>query len=72
VSARDAFEDGAGLAFAATERVQRETAALERDHLDVEVELVDMRANVYTVRDDAIAEMWVFEADQYAVDELFG
>jgi uncharacterized protein len=28
------------------------------------------RANVYTVRDGAIAEVWIFEADQYAVDEL--
>jgi hypothetical protein len=30
------------------------------------------RANVYTVRDDRIAEIWIFEADQYAADELFG
>jgi ketosteroid isomerase-like protein len=30
------------------------------------------RANVYTVRDDRIVEIWIFEADQYAVDELFG
>jgi ketosteroid isomerase-like protein len=29
------------------------------------------RANVYTVRDGAIAEIWIFEADQYLVDELF-
>jgi len=28
------------------------------------------RANVYTVRDGAIVEVWIFEADQYAVDEL--
>lgn len=28
------------------------------------------RANVYTVDDGAIAEVWIFEADQYAVDEL--
>jgi ketosteroid isomerase-like protein len=28
------------------------------------------RANVYTVRDGAIAEVWIFEGDQYAVDEL--
>jgi len=25
---------------------------------------------VYTVRDGAIAEVWILEADQYAVDEL--
>jgi uncharacterized protein len=30
------------------------------------------RANVYTVRDDRIVEIWIFEGDQYAVDELFG
>jgi hypothetical protein len=29
------------------------------------------RANVYTVRDGAIAEIWIFEAHQYLVDELF-
>jgi uncharacterized protein len=28
------------------------------------------RANVYTVRGGAIVEVWVFEADQYAVDAL--
>jgi ketosteroid isomerase-like protein len=28
------------------------------------------RANVYRVRDDAIVEITIFEADQYAVDEL--
>ena len=28
------------------------------------------RANVYTVRDGAIVEVWIFEADQYAVEEL--
>jgi ketosteroid isomerase-like protein len=28
------------------------------------------RANVYTVRDGAIVEVWIFDADQYAVDEL--
>lgn len=28
------------------------------------------RANVYRVRGDRIVEIWIFEADQYAVDEL--
>lgn len=28
------------------------------------------RANVYTVRDGEIVEIWIFEADQYLVDEL--
>jgi len=30
------------------------------------------RANVYTVRDDEIVEVWIFEANQYEVDELLG
>ena len=30
------------------------------------------RANVYRVRDGRIAEVWIFEADQYAVDTLLG
>jgi hypothetical protein len=28
------------------------------------------RANVYRVRDGRIAEIWIYEADQYEVDEL--
>jgi uncharacterized protein len=28
------------------------------------------RANVYRIRGDEIAEVWIFEGDQYAVDEL--
>jgi ketosteroid isomerase-like protein len=30
------------------------------------------RANVYRVRDGRIVEIWIFEHDQYAVDELLG
>jgi ketosteroid isomerase-like protein len=30
------------------------------------------RANVYRVRGDEIAEIWIFEGDQYEVDALFG
>ena len=30
------------------------------------------RANVYTVRGDSIVEVWIFEANQYEVDELVG
>jgi ketosteroid isomerase-like protein len=34
-------------------------------------EIVEIeRANVYTVRGEKIAEVWIFEADQYGVDEL--
>ncbi len=29
------------------------------------------RANVYRVRDEMIDEVWIFEANQYEVDELF-
>jgi uncharacterized protein len=35
--------------------------------------VVDIRrANVYRVAAGQIVEVWIFEADQYAVDELFG
>jgi ketosteroid isomerase-like protein len=30
------------------------------------------RANVYRVRGEEIAEIWIFEANQYEVDALFG
>ena len=30
------------------------------------------RANVYTVRGEEIVEAWIYEADQYAVDDLLG
>jgi hypothetical protein len=35
-------------------------------------DVVLRRANVYTVRDGAIVEIWIFEDDQYAVDALIG
>jgi uncharacterized protein len=35
---------------------------------DVEIR----RANVYRIADDQIVEIWIFEGDQYAVDELLG
>jgi ketosteroid isomerase-like protein len=36
-------------------------------------ELLDLRrVNVYTVRDDRIAEIEIFEANQYEVDAFFG
>jgi hypothetical protein len=38
-----------------------------RDGGDVDIH----RANVYRVRDDEIVEIWIFEGDQYAVDDLF-
>jgi uncharacterized protein len=31
-----------------------------------------MRANVYRIRGEEIAEIWIFEANQYEVDALFG
>ena len=33
-------------------------------------DVVLRRANVYRVRDGAIVEVWIFEHDQYSVDEL--
>jgi hypothetical protein len=30
------------------------------------------RANVYTVRAGRITEIWIYEHDQYEVDELLG
>ena len=35
-------------------------------------DLVLRRANVYTVRDGAIVEVWIFEHDQYPVDKFLG
>lgn len=35
-------------------------------------EVVIRRANVYRVQDGRIAEVWIFEGDQYDVDALFG
>jgi predicted SnoaL-like aldol condensation-catalyzing enzyme len=35
--------------------------------------VVDIRrANVYRIASGRIVEVWIFEADQYAVDALFG
>jgi hypothetical protein len=41
----------------------------ERSHLDGRVVEIG-RANVYRVRGEEIAEISIFEADQYGVDEL--
>jgi ketosteroid isomerase-like protein len=38
-----------------------------RDHGIVEIR----RANVYRIRGEEIAEIWIFEANQYEVDALF-
>jgi uncharacterized protein len=54
--------------LASEERVAlivRET--FSRPGADVEIR----RANVYRLRGDRIAEVWIFEANQYEVDELF-
>jgi ketosteroid isomerase-like protein len=42
----------------------------ERFHRDGAETLI-RRANVYRVRGDEIAEVWIFEADQYEADALF-
>ena len=43
----------------------------ERFHLpDGDVEI--RRANLYRLAGERITEVWIFEADQYEVDELLG
>jgi ketosteroid isomerase-like protein len=55
--------------LASDERV----AVLVRERFHTDGEPVDIRrCNVYRWRDGEIAEIWIFEADQYAVDALFG
>ena len=50
---------------------QERVALLVRERLWAAGREVDMRrANVYRVRDGRIAEIWIYEADQYEVDEL--
>jgi len=47
-------------------------ALLVRERLADGERVLDIRrANVYRVRDDRIVEVWIFEHDQYAVDEWF-
>lgn len=54
------------MAVGAREVIGQYLAAMERGDGSVESE----RANVYTVRDGGIVAVWIFEADQYAVDQL--
>jgi uncharacterized protein len=55
--------------LASDERV----ALLVRERFHTDAGPVDIRrCNVYRWRDGRIAEIWIFEADQYAVDALFG
>ena len=54
--------------LASEERV----ALLVRERFHTDAGPVDIRrCNVYRWRDGQIAEVWIFEADQYAVDALF-
>ena len=54
--------------LASEERV----ALLVRERLRREGRVLDMRrANVYRVEGEEIVEIWIFEGDQYAVDEFF-
>ena len=55
----DMLDSGERVALLVRERFQR-------DGRTVEIR----RANVYRIVEDAIAEITIFEADQYAVDEL--
>ena len=78
---RDAFAGYVRTVLARVDRVEVELiemlvgeeriALLVRERLagaGGEVEI--RRANVYRVRDGRIAEIWIYEADQYAVDEF--
>ena len=47
-------------------------ALILHERFDRGGETVDIaRANVYRVRDGQIVEVWIFEGNQYEVDELF-
>jgi ketosteroid isomerase-like protein len=55
--------------LASAERV----ALMVRERFHRESGTVEIRrTNVYRIASDKIAEIWIFEADQYAVDELLG
>ena len=48
-------------------------ALIVRERFQTDDGPVDIRrCNVYRWEDGRIAEVWIFEADQYAVDALFG
>jgi uncharacterized protein len=54
--------------LASEERV----ALIVRERFSREDGVVEIRrANVYRIRGDKIVEVWIFEGDQYAVDQLF-
>jgi ketosteroid isomerase-like protein len=47
-------------------------ALIVREHFHLDGRRVEIRrANVYRVRGDEIAEVWIFEGDQYEADALF-
>jgi ketosteroid isomerase-like protein len=48
----------------------RHVALIVQERLERGDQVLDMRrTNVYRVQNDRIAEVWIFESDQYAVDE---
>jgi ketosteroid isomerase-like protein len=48
----------------------RHVALIVQERLEGAGRVLDMRrTNVYRVQNDRIAEVWIFESDQYAVDE---
>ena len=52
---------------------EQRVALLLRERFHTDTGPVDIRrCNVYRWSDGQIAEIWIFEADQYAVDALFG
>ena len=51
---------------------EEHVALLVRERLEGAGGAIDIRrANVYRVRDGKIDEIWIYEGDQYAVDEYF-
>jgi hypothetical protein len=53
--------------LASEERV----ALILHERLQGATRTLDMRrANVYRIRDEQIVEVWIFEGDQYAVDDF--
>jgi ketosteroid isomerase-like protein len=71
VEAARAKSRGADVELVGTLASEERVMLLVHERFAREDGIVEIeRANVYTVRDGAIVEAWIFEGDQYAVDEL--
>jgi uncharacterized protein len=72
-SIRDHYRNGIELELIDMLISDERVALLVRERFHGDGPPVEIRrANVYRVQDDAIVEISIFEADQYAVDELVG